>query len=122
VQYGINVDAVAKQMAATVKAEASKFLVNTGDNFYWCGLKNTSDFQLKDDWLTPYGSAGLLDLPWYSVLGNHEYGYNVQAQIDMGKEYKTWILDDRCVCTCVGGGSYVDGVHCDVLLPAVDTI
>ena len=46
-----------------------------------------------------YGSNGitLTNLPWFSVLGNHEYGYNVQAQLDMAKIYKTWVLDDRCV-------------------------
>jgi predicted MPP superfamily phosphohydrolase len=70
---------VAVQMSKTVAALGSKFVVNTGDNFYWCGLQNTSDFQVKADWLDPYGKHGLLDLPWYGVLGNHEYGYNVQA-------------------------------------------
>jgi len=94
-QYGINVDAVAKQMGSTIKAEASKFMVNTGDNFYWCGLKNTSDFQIKADYLDPYGPVGLLDIPWYNVLGNHEYGYEVEVQLEMAKMYKTWIMDDR---------------------------
>lgn len=70
-------------MGSTIKAEASKFMVNTGDNFYWCGLKNTSDFQIKADYLDPYGPVGLLDIPWYNVLGNHEYGYEVEVQLEM---------------------------------------
>ena len=94
-QYGINVDAVAKQMGIAIKSDGSKFMVNTGDNFYWCGLKNTSDFQIKADYLDPYGPVGLLDIPWYNVLGNHEYGYEVEVQMEMAKMYKTWIMDDR---------------------------
>ena len=55
-QYGKNVDAVADAMKAIVDSESHnvEFLVNTGDNFYWCGIKNTSDFQIKDDYVTPY--------------------------------------------------------------------
>jgi len=37
--YITNVDAVAKQMADTATANNAKFVVNTGDNFYWCGIQ-----------------------------------------------------------------------------------
>jgi len=92
--YAQNVKDVAAQMAKLAEANAVKFIVNTGDNFYWCGIQNTSDFQVQKDWVEPY-SAASLQVPWYGVLGNHEYGYNVDAQIDLGKIYKTWVMDAR---------------------------
>ena len=35
----------------------------------------------------------------YGSLGNHEYGYNVTAQVDYGKINKNWILPDRYYST-----------------------
>lgn len=34
-----NVYAVANQMAASASQLQSQFIINTGDNFYWCGIK-----------------------------------------------------------------------------------
>jgi len=97
-------------MATVADSFSPKFILNTGDNFYWCGVQNTSDFQIEEDWIKPY-SALSLQIPWYSILGvsfmfftsvvdlyllqNHEYGYNVQAQIDLSGIYKNWVMDDR---------------------------
>lgn len=89
-----NVYLTARQMVKTAKALQPQFIVNTGDNFYWCGIQNISDFQIKTDWLDPY-SDSTLQIPWYSALGNHEYGYNVDAQLEMAKVYPNWIMDDR---------------------------
>jgi len=89
-----NVYAVASAMAKTAAEIDPNFIISTGDNFYWCGIQNTSDFQVATDWLNPYNDAAL-NLPWYTVLGNHEYGYNVSAQIDLGTKYNNWNLDDR---------------------------
>lgn len=92
--YSQNVKNVAQAMSKTAAATNAKFIVNTGDSFYWCGLQNASDFQVAKDWLNPYSSASL-QVPWYGVLGNHEYAYNVQATIDLGKKYKNWVMDAR---------------------------
>merc|ERR1719460_3169448 len=81
-------------MAKAAESSDVKFIVNTGDNFYWCGIENTSDFQVQKDWVEPYSDKSL-QVPWYGVLGNHEYGYNVSAQIELGKVYKTWVMDAR---------------------------
>lgn len=91
-----NVAAVASGMARYAKQNSPKFVVSTGDNFYWCGIENTTDYQINVDWVQPFQkSSPALDLPWYGVLGNHEYGYNPQAQVDMASMYKNWIMDDR---------------------------
>lgn len=93
--YHQNVLNVAKAMDASARAHGAKFVVNTGDNFYWCGVGNTSDFQIKTDWVDPFLSYSSLQVPWMGVLGNHEYGYNITAQVEMGKYYKNWVMDDR---------------------------
>ena len=31
-----------------------QFIIGTGDNFYWCGLQNTSDYQIAADWCTNF--------------------------------------------------------------------
>merc|ERR1719253_1314220 len=74
------VDAVAAQMGKTADANPIKFIFNVGDNYYWCGIKNTSDPQITADYLNVY-TASSLQVPWYSTLGNHDYGYNPEAQI-----------------------------------------
>eukprot|EP00656_Telonema_subtile_P008588 TRINITY_DN14007_c0_g4_i1.p1 TRINITY_DN14007_c0_g4~~TRINITY_DN14007_c0_g4_i1.p1 ORF type:complete len:437 (+),score=109.12 TRINITY_DN14007_c0_g4_i1:73-1383(+) len=93
--YSANVKAVAASMAASAAKNDAKFIVNTGDNFYWCGIQNVSDFQVQKDWIDPFYSSKSLQVPWYGVLGNHEYGYNVTAQLDLSSKYENWVMDAR---------------------------
>ena len=72
-------------MEAVAAAKDPMYVVNTGDNFYWCGLQNSTDFQVGVDWLEPFSIGALGNLTWYNSLGNHEYGYNVDAQLDLAK-------------------------------------
>ena len=48
-------------------------------------------------------------MPWYGVLGNHEYGYDVDAQIALSQESLApkWVMDDRYFTRRVslGGGA-----------------
>ena len=89
-----NVYAVSLEMAKTALSHNAQFIINTGDNFYWCGIQNTSDYQIDVDFVQPYREASL-QIPWYSALGNHEYGYNVSAQIEYSQLNDIWVLDDR---------------------------
>eukprot|EP00606_Chrysophyceae_sp_TOSAG23-5_P001134 GSChrysophyteH2.ASY1.ANO1.423.1 assembled CDS len=90
-----NVYAVATQMATTASASDPAFIVNTGDNFYWCGIQNATDPQIAIDFELPYAAPSLQDLQWYSILGNHEYGYNSQAEIDYAMINDRWIMPSR---------------------------
>jgi tartrate-resistant acid phosphatase type 5 len=49
------------------------FVVSTGDNFYSHGLKGPHDPYFKQTFSDMY-SAPSLQVPWYAVLGNHDYG------------------------------------------------
>lgn len=93
-EYSNNVYDVAAQMAQQASDSNAKFVINTGDNFYWCGIQNTSDYQISVDFEEPYADASL-QIPWYGSLGNHEYAYNVQAQIDYMKLNPIWVMPDR---------------------------
>jgi len=64
-----NVYAVAGAMAKLASTAPPQFILNSGDNFYWCGIQNTSDPQIQVDYVLPYADPAIANLPWYSVLG-----------------------------------------------------
>lgn len=69
-----------------------KLVLNTGDNFYYCGIHNTSDPQVSADYVELFGNIGL---PWYNTLGNHDYGFNPDAQLALNGQYRhgIWMRD-----------------------------
>ena len=86
----------AENTAAAMKIYASeykpKLVLNTGDNFYYCGIHNTSDPQVSADYVELFGNIGL---PWYNTLGNHDYGFNPDAQLALNETIPTWNMDAR---------------------------
>ena len=68
------------------------FVLNTGDNFYYCGIQNTSDPQISEDYTALFGGMGL---PWYHSLGNHDYGFSPEAQLALNSTIPGWIMDGR---------------------------
>ncbi|KAB2090056.1 hypothetical protein ES319_A03G101400v1 [Gossypium barbadense] len=56
------------------------FVISTGDNFYEKGLATPYDPHFKHSFTNIY-SANSLQKQWYSVLGNHDYRGDVQAQL-----------------------------------------
>lgn len=91
-KHATNQQDVARQMAKTAKAASIQYVVNTGDNFYYCGIRNTSDYQINLDFESVYTDDSLA-VPWYSILGNHEYGYNPDAQIGYKDSKGRWVMD-----------------------------
>jgi hypothetical protein len=86
----------AQSTAYAMKIYASeynpKLVLNTGDNFYYCGIQNTSDPQVNADYVELFGNIGL---PWYNALGNHDYGFNPDAQLALNQTIPQWIMDAR---------------------------
>lgn len=91
-QHLKNVQIVSKQMKNYSDNYNSQFVLNTGDNFYYCGIQDLNDYQVKTDFTSLFNN---LNIPWYNTLGNHDYGYNVSAQLDIPSINKNWIMDDR---------------------------
>ncbi|MBM4379808.1 MAG: metallophosphoesterase [Deltaproteobacteria bacterium] len=64
---------VAAAMKAKCAASGCDLVVMLGDNFYPTGVTSPEDAQFQEKFEQPY--AGL-DIPFYPVLGNHDYGGN----------------------------------------------
>jgi len=77
---------------AGVGQDHPRFVLNTGDNFYYCGIQNTSDPQISEDYTALFGGMGL---PWYHSLGNHDYGFSPEAQLALNATIPGWIMDAR---------------------------
>lgn len=75
---------VANRMGEKAAAEGSRFIASTGDNFYMFGVSSVRDRQWRTSFEDVYTHDGFRDVPWYPVLGNHDYGGNVEAQIRYG--------------------------------------
>ena len=84
--------AAMKAYIAAHPASASAFVLNTGDNFYYCGIQNTSDPQITEDYTAVFGGMGI---PWYNSLGNHDYGFAPEAQLALNETIPEWIMDGR---------------------------
>mmetsp|Transcript_10322 Transcript_10322/g.38017 ORF Transcript_10322/g.38017 Transcript_10322/m.38017 type:complete len:340 (-) Transcript_10322:67-1086(-) len=61
-----------------------KVIVSTGDNFYDDGLANLDDAEtFMNNFVNVYQSRpNLKDLPWYVLMGNHDYRGSILAQLD----------------------------------------
>ena len=93
-QYTSNVQAVSSRLKKTIREKDVEFVLNTGDNFYYCGIQNVHDSQITEDFRNQFEKT---NISWYNTLGNHDYGYNVSAQIDLDRLniIKNWIMEDR---------------------------
>jgi hypothetical protein len=68
------------------------FVLNVGDNFYDCGIQNLEDSNIEINYNNVFSNT---NLTWYNSLGNHDYGYNVSAQILLSNIIKQWVLPSR---------------------------
>ena len=59
-----NAENTASAMSAYVEEYNPKLILNTGDNFYYCGIQNTSDPQISEDYIDLFGN---ISLPWYNA-------------------------------------------------------
>lgn len=70
---------VAKAIRDSHGASPFSLGLTLGDNFYSKGVKNIKDPRWKSIWEEDYG---ILRVPFFAALGNHDYKGNAQAQID----------------------------------------
>ena len=104
---------VARSMMKYVRYLNLRAVIALGDNFYSSGVSSVTDSLWSTMWKNVYlTDSSPLNVPWYAVLGNHDYGSisNAEAQIN---RYKTvdddnWIMPSHNyteVFDIVGGGS-----------------
>mmetsp|Transcript_6545 Transcript_6545/g.18880 ORF Transcript_6545/g.18880 Transcript_6545/m.18880 type:complete len:458 (+) Transcript_6545:514-1887(+) len=65
---------VAAVMGAVAHDAKPDFVISTGDNFYESGLTSVADDLFRASYSEVYSAASLKGVPWYAVLGNHDYG------------------------------------------------
>jgi hypothetical protein len=88
---------VANAIAAKCAASGCDFVQLLGDNIYDSGVDSTTDPQWQEKFEIPYAAV---DLPFFVVLGNHDYGGNGagyefgkgQNEIDYTAVSKKWRL------------------------------
>ena len=111
--------AAMKAYIAAHAASTSAFVLNTGDNFYYCGIQNTSDSQITEDYSAVFGGMGV---PWYNSLGNHDYGFAPEAQLALNETIPEWIMDARyyhrreVIPDSGGGGSSGGGITANIIV------
>ena len=85
---------VAVQMDSTARARGVRFVISTGDNFYDNGVPSVDSDRWRKSLEDVYTGSGLA-VPWYVVLGNHDYRGNPQAQIDYSRRSARWRMPAR---------------------------
>ncbi|KAJ8323626.1 hypothetical protein QVD99_007206 [Batrachochytrium dendrobatidis] len=89
---------VAKVMSDLAYMTKPDFVLSVGDNFYATnetkhdGVLSTNDSKWNDFWLKVY-QGFTQSIPWYSVLGNHDWLGDPQSQIEYSKLNPTkWVM------------------------------
>jgi acid phosphatase len=98
---------VAQQMGRVANETHAAFVVSTGDNFYDNGVASVTAPQWQTSFENIYTLASL-QIPWYVVLGNHDYRGGPAAEVDYTRVSKRWRLPARYYSqrfTLPGGGS-----------------
>lgn len=85
---------VANQMGVAAAKRRCRCIVSVGDNFYEKGVQSATDPQWKSSFEAVY-TAPSLGVPWYSILGNHDYKGRPQAQLDYAKTHPKWKMPAR---------------------------
>ena len=80
--------AVAVAMRDVCAARGCDFVLMLGDNIYDSGVDSTSSPEWQTKFEQPYAD---IDLPFYAVLGNHDYGGNIFG-IEAGGVGNEWNL------------------------------
>jgi acid phosphatase len=86
--------AVAQQMALACDQAKARFVISVGDNFYEDGAASVDDPHWQRSFEQVY-AAPSLQVPWYVILGNHDYRGSVEAQLAYAKTHPRWGMPAR---------------------------
>jgi tartrate-resistant acid phosphatase type 5 len=85
---------VAEQMGLAAAARKCRLIISVGDNFYDKGVQTAADSQWRSSFEEIY-TASSLAVPWYVILGNHDYKGRPEAQLDYAKAHPNWKMPAR---------------------------
>ena len=85
---------LAESMAKVAAVYRPDFILYLGDNFYGRGLDSINDPQWQNKFEQIYDPK-ILSMPFYAVLGNHDYFRNPEAQIAYSEKSSRWRMPAR---------------------------
>jgi len=85
---------VAAAMLQKAQADHPEFILSVGDNFYPSGVRSADDNQFKTKFEDVYVGKEL-EIPWYVALGNHDYRWNPEGQVEYSMKNPRWIMPFR---------------------------
>jgi tartrate-resistant acid phosphatase type 5 len=85
---------VAGQMARVAAERRCRLIVSVGDNFYEDGVASVTDPHWQSSFENVYRAASL-QVPWYVILGNHDYRGEPAAQLEYSKMHPRWRMPSR---------------------------
>lgn len=77
-------------------------IISTGDNIYPDGVDSATDPRWKVVYENVYTGANI-QVPWWAVLGNHDYRKNPDAQIEYHRKNPQWNMPARFWATTIAG-------------------
>lgn len=89
-----------KRVAAGMNSAAAKpltrpsVIISTGDNIYPNGVDSAEDRQWMSKFERVYTGSNI-QVPWWAVLGNHDYRSDPDAQVAYGKRNERWNMPGR---------------------------
>ena len=106
---------VAEMMGVVATITGPDFVATLGDVHHFNGVESVNDplWQTNFEWIYKHPK---LMIPWYPVLGNHEYRGNTQAVLDYSKTSRRWEFHDRYYAKTKSISKNVD-----VLMVFIDT-
>lgn len=85
---------VADGMARVAASDSTSFAILLGDNFYERGVQSVTDPQWVEKFESVYHHPSL-QIPFFAVLGNHDYYGNPQSQVDYTATGSRWTMPAR---------------------------
>lgn len=85
---------IAELMGRVAETVSIEFVVAAGDVHHYEGVRSVNDPLWMTNYELVYSHPELL-LPWYPILGNHEYRGNTQAVIDYTGVSSRWDMPAR---------------------------
>lgn len=93
---------VAEAMARTAGDYGCDAIISTGDNIYPKGVTSVDDPQWERKFTGMYAAQGLTQ-PFYPTLGNHDYGFDPDAQIAYSRKNPQWKFPSRTYTSVITG-------------------
>ncbi|MBN8705554.1 MAG: metallophosphoesterase [Bacteroidetes bacterium] len=85
---------VASGMAHSAENRKAGFVLYLGDNFYESGVSSVSDPLWQTAFETVYNQSSL-QIPFYAILGNHDYYGNEEAELEYALSHDRWKMPAR---------------------------